>query len=143
MVYVHSFEVHLQFEIAFLNIMQQSLIKDVNYAFLVPSKTEIMHNLHFFIILCGIIFSSNHLPVFSSQNCEWFLRFELKLYKPLMIEFRDVPLYASVRVILSQLNFSNCCNKLDNFRMLTFQKYPTLIMQHKHVKKLFQNVSIS
>ena len=76
------------------------------------------------------------------DNCEWFLRFELKLYKPLMIEFRDVPLYASVRVMLSQLNFSNCCNKLDNFRMLTFQKYPTLIMQHKHVKKLFQNVSI-
>ena len=55
-------------------------------------------------------------------NCEWFLRFELKLYKPLMIEFRDVLLYASVRVMLSQLNFSNCCNKLDNFNMLTFQK---------------------
>ena len=124
---------------------------------LVPSKTEIMHNLQFFSRLCGIIFSSNHYPVFWQwkqfsyhlyieeiwDNCEWFLRFELKLYKPLMIEFRDVLLYASVRVMLSQLNFSNCCNKLDNFWMLTFQKYPTLIMQHKHVKKLFQNVSIS
>ena len=56
----------------------------------------------------------------------------------LVIEFHGVLLHASFWMILSQLNFSNCCNKLDNFRMLTFEKYPTLIMQHRHVKKLFR-----